>query len=449
MSENNPHPACSAFGIPLPTRRAFLAGTTLGVLGGSSLGWLAHQFVTTGDPVSQPPIPTGPPLSIKPRVPSALAMPGPYPGRVVEVHHPGSLGQAKTKGYTERNSEAIQAMLARGMKELVGCEEALDAWRSFFLPGDRVGIKVVPVGKPDSISSYELIREIVACLTAVGVRRSDILVFERYRRDFFAGGYPGMLPEGIHWECSSVAYDDLQLELDGQLPGRAVEDHVVGYDPDVSCELAYCHPRHDPKDDRRFRSHLSTIITRKVDKFISIPVLKDHRSAGVTLALKNLSHGLVNNVCRSHVLYSRRAGEIGSTLNQCNTFIPAIAAMTPIREKAVLHILDGLVGTWEGGPQISNKTFATWQYQSLFFATDPVALDRVGWEIIDRKRTEEGWPGVARMGLDAETGIGKVNGRPYPEQLHIRQPQHIPLAETLGLGVFDAEHIDHKRIQLT
>jgi hypothetical protein len=115
----------------------------------------------------------------------------------------------------------------------------------------------------------------------------------------------------------------------------------------------------------------------------------------------------------------------------------------------VLHILDGLVGTWEGGPQMSNKTFATWQYKSLLFATDPVALDHIGWEIIDRKRADEKWPGVAAMGLDAQTGVGMVKGQPYPEQLHIRQPQHIPLAETLGMGVFDRTKIEHRRLELT
>src|SRR6185436_19272681 len=99
-------------------------------------------------------------------------------------------------------------------------------------------------------------------------------------------------------------------------------------------------------DDRRFRSHVSRIITQKVDKFIAIPVLKDHRSAGVTLCLKNLSHGSVNNVARSHITHASLAGsdarpEVGS-LNQCGTFIPAMAALPPIREKAVLQILDGL-----------------------------------------------------------------------------------------------------------
>jgi hypothetical protein len=376
-------------------------------------------------------------------------MPGPFPGRVIEVNHPASVGTAQKNGYTERNRDAIKTMLARGMTELVGSDDAVQAWRRFFAPGDRVGIKVVPVGKPDSISSYEVVLEVIDALVSAGVRKSDILVFERYKNELLSCNYPQMLPDGVHWEAASVGYDDAQLEIDGQLPGKPAEDHVSGYDPDVYRELAYCLPEHDPKDDRRFRSHLSVIVSRRIDKFISIPVLKDHRSSGVTLALKNLSHGLHNNVCRSHIIWrGRKAPDKGSTLNQCGTFIPTMASLKPVRDKAVLQILDGLVGTWEGGPHMGNKTFATWPYRSLFFATDPVALDRVGWEIIDQKRAAEGWPGVAAMGLDATTGVGKINGKPYPEQLHIRQPQHIALAETLGLGVFDLQKIKHQKIEL-
>jgi hypothetical protein len=294
----------------------------------------------------------------------------------------------------------------------------------------------VPVGRPDSISSYEVVLEIIDGLRSAGVRPGDILLFDRYVEELLTCGYHDILPEGVHWEGASVRYDDSQLTLDGQMPNEGNVDHVAGYDRDVYREVAYCMPSHDPEDDRRFRSHLTTIVTRKIDKLICIPVLKDHRSAGVTLALKNLSHGLVNNVCRSHVV---------PMLNQCGTFIPTMASLPPTRAKAVLHILDGLVGTWEGGPQTLNKTFATWPYQSLFFATDPVALDRIGWEIIDRKRRDEGWPVVAQMGLDAHAGVGKS----YTEEiLSIRQPQHIPLAETLGLGIYDRARIEHRAIKL-
>jgi hypothetical protein len=409
-------------------RRSFLAGTAVGA-GAALAAWGVAPWLF---PLRQHDVPPGGPLGI----------PGPYPGRVVEVFHPAAVRA------NVRNPEVVRAMIDRGMCTLVGCQHPVEAWRRFFARGDRVGIKVVPVGRPHSISSHEVVREVIAGLESAGVRRRDILVFERYKNEFLECNYPGMLPDGVHWECCSVMYDPLQVEIDGQLPGRGGrESRVAGYDPDVYCHLDYCQPQHDPADDRRFRSHVSRIVTQRVDKFVSIPVLKDHRSAGVTLSLKNLSHGLVNNVARSHISHAHRT-HAGQTLNQCGTFIPAIVALEPIRQKAVLQILDGLVGTYEGGPGNWNSTFATWEYNSLLLATDPVALDHVGWRIIDAKRAAEGLPPVAEMGLDAYAGLHEPRPQRPTESFHIRQPQHVALAGSAGLGIFDLRLIEHLRIDL-
>src|SRR5207248_1198708 len=119
--------------------------------------------------------------------------------------------------------------------------------------------------------------------------------------------------------------------------------------PDVFVNMGFASTAHDGKDDRRFRSHVSAIVTRLVDKFVTIPVLKDHRSAGVTLALKNMSHGMNNNVARSHIGGIKRGNHVSGP-NQCNTFIPTCVSQTVIRQKATLHIMDGLIGVYEGGP---------------------------------------------------------------------------------------------------
>ena len=108
-----------------------------------------------------------------------------------------------------------------------------------------------------------------------------------------------------------------------------------------------------------------------------------------------------NNVARSHLAgIAHGFGEGGTVLgpNQCNTFIPQCVAQKKLRDKATLHILDGLIGVYEGGPGAWNRTWGTWQHKGLFFATDPVALDHVCWDIIDKKRAELGWAPVARMG---------------------------------------------------
>ena len=214
------------------------------------------------------------------------------------------------------------------------------------------------------------------------------------------------------------------------------------------------------------------IATRMVNKIITIPCLKDHKSAGVTLALKNMSHGINNNVGRSHISGIYRRGGATSGPNQCNTFIPTAVAQGPLIEKATLHILDGLIGVYEGGPGSWNQTWGTWRRQSLFFATDPVALDHVGWDIIDAKRAQIGYAPVAAMGhvqgrpmynyspeavalsmatplAAAAVGIEQARltryyqQRPGAEPFDRRQPEHIILAGMIGLGRFHPHEIDH------
>lgn len=326
------------------SRRTFFGGIAAGSIAGSILGCGRSDSLFPFDNqgrIQQPMSATS----------GKIALPGMFPGRVIEVGHQGSIQDGR------RDADTVRTMVAQGMTRLVrGAENAVDAWRRLFQPGDRVGIKVVPVGKvnkpgvpyrvdaptvdlqrPGSISSYELIHAVVEGLESAGVRRADMMVFERYLADFTQAGYVAMMPEGVHWECSSVFADGEQLEIDGQVRGERHRKKVSGYDRDVFREMPYCQPPavHDPQDDRRFRSHLSMIVSQKVDKIVSLPVLKDHRTGGVTLALKNMSHGFVNNVARSHITGGEDKGVPPGNLNHCQTFIPAAVSLPTTREKCV------------------------------------------------------------------------------------------------------------------
>jgi hypothetical protein len=84
----------------------------------------------------------------------------------VEVFHPRSV----TAERVERN--AVREMTARGMTELTGEKDEAAAWKRFFKPTDRVGIKVGPVGKPKSISQPETILEIIRGLNLAGVKNT-------------------------------------------------------------------------------------------------------------------------------------------------------------------------------------------------------------------------------------------------------------------------------------
>ena len=422
-------------------------------------------------------------------------MPGPFPGRVIEVHHPGSVRPDWTV-----DAHAVGAMVDRGMKELTGADDPREAWRTFFQPDDVVAIKVNPVGrqpKPGepgrvpgavgAISNPEVLLKVVGSLKEAGVPPGNIVVFERYAEEFCDAGYDRVMTEramdGVRWYASAVRYSDAQVDITGFDQGRdscspEMGRHVVGYDPDVFAVMGFAWDRHDPKDDRRFRSHLSVVVSRIASKVITLPVLKDHRSAGVTLSLKNMSHGMNNNVARSHLGGIAHGMPDGSGVtvtgpNQCNTFIPTAVAQHALRRKATLHILDGLIGVYEGGPGCWNRTWGAWPYRSLLFATDPVALDHVGWDILDAKRAREGWRPVGNMGLGyqpagieaaevlaplagahpAQTAALAAAGETLrtgraSEVFDRRTPEHVILAGQLGLGVFDAGRIDRRRVAL-
>jgi hypothetical protein len=314
------------------------------------------------------------------------------------------------------------------MVELTGSTDSVEAWRSFFEPGDVVGVKMNPVGNPLANSSSELMLEVIDGLKAAGVKPRDIVVFERYRDDFTGARMHEAVPDGIAWTTLGIGYNAMQLDLKGDDRQTGNLDRVAGYDPDEFMVMELVGAGMDPRDERSRRSHLGLVVTRRVNKIVLLPVLKDHGSAGITGALKNMSHGLVNNVNRSHST---------PDTNVCNQFIPQVVSHPVIRKKCVLHIMDGIKGVFQGGPAASRPDW-TWENNALLLATDPVAMDHVAWRCIDAKRKERGLPPVAaagRTGLDPE----KTEG------FDIRQPQHIRLAAHLGLGLFEFDSPRGKR----
>ena len=102
--------------------------------------------------------------------------------------------------------------------------------------------------------------------------------------------------------------------------------------------------------------------------------------------------------------------------------------------------MDGIRGVFQGGPFGPNLDW-TWEHNSIFFATDPVALDHVEWEIVDAKRVEKKLPPVAASGKTALDPLKR-------EGFDVRQPQHIALAGALGLGYFDFKSPKGRRLSI-
>ena len=335
--------AASAASVPLISGAPLLAAAQ----GAAVIGKTTHQG---GD---------GKPLG-------KFAAPGLYPGHVIEVKNPRMIHNG------HRDRAAIKATLDTGMKALTGAADAVEAWKHFFEPGDVVGVKVVPNGSPHAHSSYEIVLEVIEKLKACGVKAKDIFVYDRYRGEFMDAGYHKILPADVRWGGVTAEGGD-QFQLD--FPSFR-SDPIAGYDHDAFGWMDLIPYGDDPKDERKYRSHLSKLVTKTLNKIVAIPVLKDHGSAGVTGALKNMSHGSVNNVARSHS---------NSFTNVCNQFIPQMVSHPIIRDKFVLQIMDGIRGVFEKGPWRPDIKW-TWENNAILFATDPVAMDHVEWDAIDARR---------------------------------------------------------------
>jgi uncharacterized protein (DUF362 family) len=262
------------------------------------------------------------------------------------------------------------------------------------------------------ISDATVVQEIVRGLEAAGVKRQDIVVYDRYRKQFYSAGIDKWLPEGVRISCASDTFD----------PGQ---QNIAGYDPDHYVDMALTLPRFSVDNPTARRSYAAQFITQQVNKLINLPTLKDHQSAGITMALKNLSHGLVNNVNRSHS---------SPSLNACNTFIPSVVSMPVIRSKVVLNILDGVKGVYHGGP--TARPEFVWEHHTLYFSTDPVALDHIGWEVIDAKRESVGMKRLVESLPDQ-----------FSTFVH-RQPEHVEIAGALGLGVWKRKKIDLREFKM-
>ncbi|HVW84286.1 MAG TPA: DUF362 domain-containing protein [Bryobacteraceae bacterium] len=338
---------------------------------------------------------------------SRPGMPGAFPGRVIAVEHPGCI---VANAY---QAEPVRQMMRRGMTELTGAPGWVDAWRVFFEKGDVVGIKVSPVGGKNLCSDGLVLREILNGLNEAGVPARDVVVFNRYRQETIAAGIDKWLPDGVRWEAASEKYDEWQHDMGG-------------YDPDHYMEMALIKPGENFNDPHMRRSYVARVVTKQINKFINLPVLKHHQSAGVTICLKNMSHGMVNNVNRSHTT---------PTLNACGVFIPSVVSLDVIREKATLHICDAVKASYHGGPGARPQYM--WEHKTMYFGTDPVAIDKTGLGVIDAKRREVGMASIALSKPDDASHFLNC------------QVEHIEIAGMLGLGVFDDAKIQLKQLRLT
>lgn len=332
------------------------------------------------------------------------SMPGKFPGRVIHIHHEGSVSEEKPE------PQAAYEMVEKGMVALTGKKKLTDAWRMFVSPEDRIGLKVNPIAGKSLATSIEIVTAVIQQLEASGIPKENILIWDRrehqlHEAGFNAENFPGIKIVGTEKKDSDGSFYD----TDGELYSQKMIDKAWYYYADVEGEYdAYTLPY--MVNGGKY-SYFTKICTQDIDKIINIPVLKN-AGGSVTLCMKNLAYGSITNTGRLH----------GGLYFETSAQVPAFP---PIRDKVVLNIADGIKGCFNGGPG-ANPQFFTF-YKDVLIGTDPVAVDRIGYEIVTKKRIEEN----------------------LQKEEEPRNRAFMVMANEYGLGECELEKIEVKKIEMS
>jgi uncharacterized protein (DUF362 family) len=383
------------------SRRTFCKIATSGGIATALSPWLRLSSFGQEKPPAKPAT-NGSDALKHPR--TSTSMPGRFPGKVVWSQDDKSVANNVPE------TKALERMLQRSMLALTGASTVEDAWGMFVQPGKVIGLKVNPVAGKLLSTSPEIVHVIISQLEKAGISRKDIVLwdrreFELHEVGFTADNFPGVRivgteckdDKGSFYDAAGRLYGEERIDKDWYY-WADVEDH---YDAET---LPYM------INEGKY-SYFSRLCTRDVDTIINIPILKN-AGPTVTLCMKNLAFGAISNTQRLHKqLWAETCAEV--------------PAFPPLRDKVVLNIVDGIRGCYNGGPA-ANAQFIK-EYNLLLVGTDPVAVDRIGYEIILKDRLEK-----------------KVQKEESP-----RGRAFMDMSEKLGLGVAERDKIELERITLS
>jgi uncharacterized protein (DUF362 family) len=268
--------------------------------------------------------------------------PGEAGAKVVIANRPGAHLHTG-----ELSADPVNSMIAEGICKLTGQQHPRDAWLSLISPSERVGIKVNALGGKMVCTRPAVAYGVAQQMTACGIPARNILIWDRLTSELKAAGYD-IQRGGDQIQCYGTDNDYESL-------------------PAISGSIGSC---------------FSRLLTQGCDALISIPVLKDHDLAGVSLSLKSF-YGAIHNPNKYHA-------------NGCDPFIADVNDHPCIKNKLRLVIIDGLTAQYNGGP--AYRAQWSWPYSGLLMSCDPVAADLVGVEVIEQQRKQKGLPSLQEAG---------------------------------------------------
>jgi uncharacterized protein (DUF362 family) len=238
------------------------------------------------------------------------------------------------------DEQKVQNLLDRAITAYTGRAKPMEAWKSI-VPMDKViGLKVNGLGSKGIATHPALTMAVAERLQQAGVKPGNILIFDQNAQFLAACGM-------------TINTDPTRV--------RCIPSDVAGWeDEESSFGVA--------------RIRITKIVTRECAMVINLPILKDHRMAGVTFAMKNM-YGVVDKPFTLHA-------------NNCNPGVADLNAIPVIRNKIRITIGDAISSVYDGGPGFRPERL--WYPNALIVGEDRVALDTIAWEMLERKRADEG-----------------------------------------------------------
>lgn len=274
------------------------------------------------------------------------------------------------------DNDILFQMLDAGLKAFFDDDDYPSRLQTLLAVDDVVGMKISTLGGRGISTNVELVDRFSSILQEAGIAPKKQIIWDRSDRELKAVGYSirtGGGPLCFGTDHDGVGYADA-LVSKGRVGGL-----------------------------------LSRILVEYCGGIISMPVLKDHGIAGITCALKN-NYGCIHNPNKYHD-------------HGCDPYIADLNSLEQIRDKGRLIIADCLKVQFHGGPSYQPRWAAN--YGGLLIGTDPVAVDTVGYEIIEDLR--------------AKCGKEPLKGSK-------REPIYIKRCAEYGLGITDRDKIELKEI---
>jgi uncharacterized protein (DUF362 family) len=267
-----------------------------------------------------------------------------------------------------RRPEVVAAMVNAGIIALTGDAKADVAWKRFFKPGQRVGLKLNLLGRPLVYTSREMVDAVVEGALVAGVKPGDITVWDRKAEHFENTVYtPGT---GRLGERVKIGANYAEQETAPTSGGPVPIDRIPLEETDIT---------------------------------VNLPVIKDHGGSGTTGALKNIAFGCYRNHRQAHS-------------GNCDPYITETYRHFVSKLKIPLIVMDATEGCFDGGPGPQNSS-TVWREHAIYLATDPVALDYIERGVIDAKRKSVGLPETLRRARHIESAAAAGLGVADPDRI--------------------------------